>query len=347
MSDGVGVPRSACGVPKAIVIVGNRIIGGGSAARTPQGAGSLAALETLGDSLVGRVADDLKRGGVESVAVFGDTELGLETLDGRATVVRCDQGEVLRRASRELLEYRDSGTDSVFFMRLGPYVEFDVADLLRFRTECEGSVVRAFEGPNALDIWLLDPKQLSGNLQDAGSWTELLDVEAVPYEVRGYVNALEHPRDLRRLVVDSLHSRCRVRPRGFEVRPGVWMAEGAQVEREARIVAPAFIGRDVCVSQQCLVTRGSNIERNSVVDYGTVIENTSVLPNTYVGIGLDVCHSIVDGNKLLNIQRDVLLEIDDSAVIREKKPLGEAGYRWWTELMTRELTLSAADEMAN
>ncbi len=125
------------------------------------------------------------------------------------------------------------------------------------------------------------------------------------------------------------------------------MAEGAQVEREARIVAPAFIGRDVCVSQQCLVTRGSNIERNSVVDYGTVIENTSVLPNTYVGIGLDVCHSIVDGNKLLNIQRDVLLEIDDSAVIREKKPLGEAGYRWWTELMTRELTLSAADEMAN
>jgi NDP-sugar pyrophosphorylase family protein len=125
------------------------------------------------------------------------------------------------------------------------------------------------------------------------------------------------------------------------------MAEGAQVEREARIVAPAFIGRDACVGQQCLVTRGSNIERNSVVDYGTVIENTSVLPNTYVGIGLDVCHSVVDGNKLLNIQRDVLLEIDDSAVIRENKPLGEAGYRWWMELMPSELTLSAADEMAN
>ena len=124
------------------------------------------------------------------------------------------------------------------------------------------------------------------------------------------------------------------------------MAEGAQVEKDSRIVAPAFIGRNVTVSQQCLITRGSSIERNSFVDYGTVIEDTSVLPNSYVGIGLDVCHSIVDGNKLLNLQREVLLEVEDPAVMRQNKPLAEAGSRWWSGLARTDL-VPTADESAN
>jgi hypothetical protein len=339
-------------VPKAIVILGSGVgvTGGNSASHIlhlRSKRGSLANLDVLGDSLIGRVADELKRGGIESVTVFSEDPLGHDGLDVR--VKGYSPEDLWPAVSRELLACRDSGTDTVLIMRLGPYAELDVADMLQYRADRDAAVVRGFDQQGALDIWVVDPDRICGDAEaaDTASLPAQLSREAVVYEVRGYVNALEHPRDLRRLAVDGLNLRCRLRPRGFEVRPGVWMAEGAQIERGSRLVAPAFIGKNVCVSQQGLVTRGSSIECNSVVDYGTVIENTSILPNTYVGIGLDVCHSIVDGNRLLNLHRDVLLEIEDSAVIRQNKPLEEAACRWWSGLVTNEPITPVADESAN
>lgn len=94
------------------------------------------------------------------------------------------------------------------------------------------------------------------------------------------------------------------------------MAEGAQVERGARIVAPAFLGRDVKVSEQCLITRCSSIERNCQIDYGTVVEDSSILSGTYVGIGLDLSQCIADGTCLVNLNREVALEIKDPVVMR-------------------------------
>ncbi len=340
-------------MPKAIVMVGSgRRIEGDFAVGT-LGAectgNSLANLEVLGQSLIRRIVDDLKRGGVESIAVVSEKDLAIHDLEDRAQIVTSETHDLWEIAGRELLQYRDGGGSPVLIMRLGAYVEFDIADLLQFQAEREAPVVRAFDNSHAFDIWGVDAAQISDDAKPGNLdlLSELSRRDSIPYEVRGYSNPLESPRDLRRLVVDSLNARCQLRPHGFELRPGVWVGQGAQLERDARIVAPAFIGRDVIISQQCLITRGSNIERNSLVDYGTVIENTSVLPNSYVGIGLDVCHSIVDGNKLLNLQRDVLLEIEDSAVMRQNKPLEEAGCRWWTGLCKRELMLSVADESTN
>jgi carbonic anhydrase/acetyltransferase-like protein (isoleucine patch superfamily) len=341
-------------VPKAIVIVGpgdGRTGGNSQGASLDEGRtrGSFASVELLGDSLINRVVQDLKRGATDSITVFMDDSVPVTEVKNASQLVRCNPQELWTAVMQQLLEFRDNGTDTVLLMRLGPYVEFDMAELLDFREQCgRQETVRAFSGERALDLWVFDPSRISEALSiDSEDFTpDFSDVNAVPYNVEGYVNLLEHPRDIRALVVDSLNSRCRLKPQGFEVRPGVWMAEGAQVEKESRIVAPAFIGQHVTVSQQCLITRGSSIERNSFVDYGTVIEDTSVLPNSYVGIGLDVSHSIVDGNKLLNLQRDVLLEVEDSAVIRQNKPLAEAGCRWWSGLNNTELA-SATDESAN
>jgi len=47
------------------------------------------------------------------------------------------------------------------------------------------------------------------------------------------------------------------------------------------------------------------------------VEDSSILPNTYVGIGLDLSHSIVNGRSLLNLQHNVNLEITDPVVMRE------------------------------
>jgi carbonic anhydrase/acetyltransferase-like protein (isoleucine patch superfamily) len=336
-------------VPKTIVIVGSgEAASGGDPAEqldySDRIAATFACLEFLGESLVSRAVEDVKRAGIETVTVIADDTLRLPDFRERAQVVRCKREDLWRGVGEELLRGHASGAGAVFIMRLGPYVEVDIADMLRYSEERRESVIRAFDGNRSLDIWAVG----SGVVDDtAKSGTQnalevLAREDQVEYEVRGYVNPLEHPKDFRKLAVDSLNSRCRLRPRGFEVRPGVWMGERATVEKEARIVAPAYIGRDVTIAQQCLITRGSNVECNSLVDYGTVIEDTSVLPNTYVGIGLDVCHSIVDGSRLLNIERGVMLDIEDSAVMRKNRPLAEAESHWWTGFGSESLVLSEA-----
>jgi NDP-sugar pyrophosphorylase family protein len=202
-------------------------------------------------------------------------------------------------------------------VRARAYIDLDLRDLLQFHREQAQVITRVFDADeDPLDVWVVDPSRI----QDG---TDLLTAlkAATParYFARGYVNRLTGPADLRRLVVDGLTSKCRLRSQGTESRPGVWMDEGAQIHRDARIVAPVFIGRGARVSEQCLVTRCSSIESNSHIDYGTVVEDSSILPNSYVGIGLDLSHSIVDGNNLLNLERGVTLEIADPCVIRQNK----------------------------
>ena len=65
-----------------------------------------------------------------------------------------------------------------------------------------------------------------------------------------------------------------------------------------------------------MITRCSNVEMNSYVDFGTAVEDSSILSDTYVGIGLDLSHSVVDGGDVLNLQHHVHLHITDPVVMR-------------------------------
>jgi NDP-sugar pyrophosphorylase family protein len=205
---------------------------------------------------------------------------------------------------------------TTFVIRAAAYAEFDPLDMLQFHREQQQPVTRAFDETGPLEMWIIENDCVEDREE---SLIPLLAPECARYEISGYVNRLEHPRDLRRLAVDSMTARCRLRPNAQETRPGLWMEEGTQIHRGARIVAPAFIGRGAKIEDQSLITRCSSVEANCQIDYGTVIEDSSILANSYVGIGLDISHSIVNGNFLLNLQRDVILEITDAGVIRQNR----------------------------
>ena len=87
------------------------------------------------------------------------------------------------------------------------------------------------------------------------------------------------------------------------------------MHRRARIVAPAYIGRNVKVQANALVTRCSNLERGCEVGYGTVVEDASILRDTCLGTGLDVTHAVVWGRNLINLRHDVALEINDPKLV--------------------------------
>jgi hypothetical protein len=283
-------------------------------------------VEVLGASVAHRMVDGLRRGGIENVSLLS------RSTNTHGDLTRMRQKDLPAKdmwsdAMDELAKCRNEGADSVLIMCAGAYIDLDVAEAFQFHAESPRGVIQAFDDQGALDLWIANPERLPDS-EDL--FAALSAASPSPFPVKGYVNRLETPHELRRLVVDALTSRCNLQPQAFQVRPGVWMGEGVHVEKEARIVAPAFIGSGVTISEQCLITRCSNVERNSYIDYGSAIEDTSVLPSTYVGIGLDVSHSIVDGESLLNLDRGVALKIGDPSVMRQHKPVAGGDRRLWT-----------------
>jgi len=300
----------------AIVIVGSNEPGSekGAPSSAPMRGkqGSLASVEVLGRTVLGRTIEELVGGRIDSVAVIANGSFASAVI-GEENVGIFAASDLWRTAAEKMRDMKSA--DAVLIIQLGAYIEFDPADMVQFHREKGNSVTRAFHDQHPLDLWVIDPRRVS----EQEDLSRLCGASPSSYCVRGYVNRLESARDVRQLISDGLTARCQFRPQGFEVRPGIWMGQGAQVERGARIVAPAFIGRDSKIADQCLITRCSNVESNSHVDYGTVIEDSSILSNTYVGIGLDLSHSIVDGDSLLNLQHGVMLKISDPVVLRQRR----------------------------
>jgi hypothetical protein len=218
-------------------------------------------------------------------------------------------------------QYLSDGIEHAFFVPANTYTETDLLDLFYFHREGGRAATRAFVDADVpLDLWVVDCAKgqqfdLDSVLGEARG--------AASYFIREYASRLSHPRDLRRLASDALRGNCGIRPFGAEVKPGIWMGEGAEVHRRARIVAPAYLGCGSKVKEDTLITRLSSIERGCCVDYGTVVEDSSILADTHVGIWLDVCHSVAKANKLFNLEHNVILEISDPSIMRAARAVRE------------------------
>jgi NDP-sugar pyrophosphorylase family protein len=281
------------------------------------GEDSLACVEILGRSVLERTVERLRRMGVQIISVLMDeasSKLNSAFHRPLNNVTLHLTDEPWARAAQMLGEYADSGIETAFVAGLGGYVEFDAEEMLQFHRQQRQASTRAFSGQWALDFWVMDSKR-SDKTGDFDFWAWPATRSAA-YPLHGYVNPLAHARDLRRLVVDALQGRCQLSPVGREIKPRVWVDDGAHLHRRARVVAPAYIGRASRVCEDTLITRFSNLESFCQVDYGTVIDDTSVLSNTYVGIWLDVSHAVVCGSKLLNLSRNATLNVADASMLR-------------------------------
>jgi hypothetical protein len=276
--------------------------------------------DVLGSSVLERTIQRLQRSGLNAITVVAERQLSslLAPIKPPASVKFAELSTALwSTTTRIVADYVQQGAGTVLLLKLGPYAEFDLADLLRFYQKQHQSLTPIEDSRGIVAGWVIG----SDHIQQATT-AGILDITAVregtaavPYILRGYVNSLEDARDYRRLVVDAFLSRCAIRPTGREVKPGIWIDEGARVHRHARIVAPAYVGRAAKLREDALVTRFSNLEQRCEVDRGTLVETTSVLGNTYLGKGLVVCHAVVDGSKILHLQHNAMVEINDTNLL--------------------------------
>lgn len=282
----------------------------------------LAYLDVAGRSAAERTIERLVRADVDVVSVL-EEEAGSRRAKSSFTAFENVKFQAVAdpyaAVQRKLQEYSRDGIEHSFLLFGNIYAETDLLDLFYFHREARQTATRTINREGALDLWVVDCLQA----QNSGFHDLFVEPKTTgnSYFIREYVNRLMHPRDLRRLGYDLLQGRCTSRPSGREVKRGIWIDDEAEVHRWARIVAPAYIGRGSKIMEDTLITRHSTIEKNCCVDYGTVVEDSSILQNTDIGICLDVCHAVANGNKLLSLDRDVVIEISDPAVMRSNDTL--------------------------
>jgi NDP-sugar pyrophosphorylase family protein len=279
----------------------------------------MVAFEVMGRSILQHVVAWLRRRGTSAVSVVLGENLSVGSMPvalAENAELACGEDDLWATVERKAEEHRQAGIADVLVIRLGGYVEFEVADFLNFHRSTGRRVTRAYHNDEALDVWMIN---VAGCARTGIPVRSLLR-EVPPYSasyriLRGYVNRLRTAWDLRRLAVDAFLSRCSMEPAGIEIKPGVWAEDGAQIHRRARLVAPVYLGRGVKVRDGALITRFSHLEQDCTVDCGTVVDDASVLDHTYIGQWLDLSHAVVSGSRLVHLGRNVAVEVEDAKLI--------------------------------
>ena len=276
--------------------------------------GSIETAEILGRSTIERTIERLVRAGVETVTLLVPRGKQIPAFTAKFhNVAGMIVDDMAVAIAQQLSNYSQKSIEHSFIVAGNLYAEADLLDLFYFHREARQVATRAINGSGPLDLWVVDCAKAQHS--DFENLLTSAGVSGTTYFIRDYVMQLREPRDLRKLASDALSKRCALRPGGIEIRTGVWVEEGADVHKRARIIAPAYIGRDSKIEEDALITRCSSIERNCCIDCGTVIEDSSILANTQIGIWLDVCHAVTNGNKLLSLQHEVIVEITDPNVM--------------------------------
>jgi hypothetical protein len=285
--------------------------------------GSLPCAEILGRSVLDRTVARLRNVGIQAISVIGGPILpALPEYRDVKFIVTQNTFARWPAAQQTLRKQHGQGIETVVMIGLGAYMEVNAADALEFHRTKGTPLTQLEDAQGALDFWIVDSNWFNTAATDCtlpfryGEFPGL----PVPCRMSGYVNRLAEARDLRQLVLDAFLSRCQMRPQGREVRPGIWIDEGARIHKFARLVAPVYVGRSTRVGPSSVLTRFSNLERHCEVGTGTVVDGATVFPYTALGRGLDVSHAVVDGNEFLDLDRNVALEIHDRNLIRDTAP---------------------------
>ena len=308
----------------AIVVIG--LEDEASCSTAPQEASALlsqplACFDVLGGSVADRVIERFVRTDVDVVSLLVPDEscivkprfVGFKNVDVQIV------SDLYAAICQKLKDYSRDGIEHAFVASANAYAETDLLDLFYFHRESRQAATRAVDCEGPLNLWVVDCSKADCSKARPSDCQNLLaqaQTSSASYFIREYVKRLMHPSDLRQFASDVLRGCCSVRPPGQEIKRGIWIDEGAEVHRRARIVAPAYIGRASKVMEDTLITRISNVEKDCCVDYGTVVENSSILQNTHIGICLDVCRAVASGNMLLSLGRNVVVEISDPSILR-------------------------------
>jgi hypothetical protein len=330
----------------AILVVNDRPSTQSLVEATGSSISSFAYADILGGSALNRIATRFRAAGIQDISMIGDSNLPYVPSSRDIEITVADKlFERWLAAQRTLREHAARGIDIVFMVGVGAYVELDVVDALKFHIASGTPLTQLENSIGALDCWIVDTRWFCSAASGCslpfryGEFPGL----PVPYLIDGYVNRLDNPQDLRRLVMDMFLGRCEAKPFGRETKSGVWIEAGARVHRATRLVAPVYVGRSAVLGPSTVLTRFSNLERQSVIGEGTIVDRATILPHTIVGKGLSLSEAVADGTNLTDVSRNVTVQVNDSSLLAATRT-GDRSFRSHRKFSTQSRTRSRALE---
>ena len=222
---------------------------------------------------------------------------------------------LVRAAEGKFAEYAHAGAEVILVIQAGAYAEIDYEGLIQFHLESQNRVTCVSNDEGPVGVFAVSASRRNDAAYLFRHNLRACRTTSVPYVTPGYVNRLRNATDFRQLIVDAFAEMNSIRPLGREIRPGVWAGAGAYIDREARILAPAYIGARAKITKSALITRCSNVERCAFIDCGTVVENASVLPSSYVGAGLDLSNSVAGFRRIAHLHHQIEIEVHDPRLL--------------------------------
>jgi acetyltransferase-like isoleucine patch superfamily enzyme len=275
--------------------------------------------DVLGKSVLDRVCERLQVFGVSEIAVISEQNAAAEPGPGA--------NEFWTAGNEVISQYLQFDLTTLLLVRVGPYIELDIADFLQFHREASSAMTQVYDARGALDLVAVDGKSLAQGPGTFRSNLQALIARHKRYPFSGYCNRLADVRDFHRLASDALRGQAAIRPLGREIRANVWLGENARIDESARISAPVYIGRNSRVNADCVISGPTAIEQNSEIGFGTTLDASCILAGTYVGPGLRVCGGVVYQQTLFHLGRSVQLQFQDRRLFGKSVARGFLAHR--------------------
>ncbi|MFF9646701.1 sugar phosphate nucleotidyltransferase [Kitasatospora aureofaciens] len=139
------------------------------------------------------------------------------------------------------------------------------------------------------------------------------------YVAEGYWEDVGTHESYGKAQADVLEGKVDVELEGFEISPGVWVAEGAEVDPEAVLRGPLYIGDYAKVEAGVEIREHTVLGSNVVVKRGAFLHKAVVHDNVYVGPQSNLRGCVVGKNT--DVMRAA--RIEDGAVIGDECLIGE------------------------
>src|SRR6266550_2219031 len=172
-----------------------------------------ASCDVLGQSITDRVVARLRSFGAQRISIISEGKLAACTAtSANASLYRAGSTPGFWPAWDSVVsDYLNHGMETLLLVRLGPYVELDLPDLLRFHRETSSPLTQVYNRQTALDLVMVDAARLRDGVGSFRSRFSALIPQRQRYAFPGYTNPLAAPADFRRLVKDALFGRCGIR----------------------------------------------------------------------------------------------------------------------------------------
>lgn len=276
----------------------------------------LALFEVLGEPILYRMVENLRRNGAGQIFLVADDALAdhavvKDIARWRIEVMHAPSEDMHSTIEAAIGRCGKLGLRTVVTMRADAYLDLDLADMLQFHRVSKQKASFTCDRLGPLSVAMIDSAYADTACMLVQN-RHTLPRAMGDYQHRGYTRRLHTAADLRTLAKDALLGRCTIQPNGSQIRPGVWIAAGARVHPHARIGGRAYVGPYSRLRAGVQVSECAAVERCCDIDRGTVVEDASILPYTYLGVCLDIAHAVVKQNRLLDLTRNLVLDVSDS-----------------------------------